>query len=143
MDGLPEGVPRPPYYETLGIEITAVESGYAEGRLPVDESVSAVPEADSALAHGGAVASLADSVGYWAVSSANDFATTPTIDLRVDYLAPASDDLHAAATVVRNGESVGTVDVDVETDDGAVATARGVFKTGGGSPDSAWGAFDG
>jgi uncharacterized protein (TIGR00369 family) len=140
MDGLPEEVPRPPYYETLGIEITTVEKGYVEGRLPVGPSVSAVPE--EPLAHGGAIASLADSVGYWAASSVNGFATTPTVDLRLDYLAPATDDLSAEATVTRNGESVGTVDVEVETDDGVVATARGVFKTGGGSPDSAWGAFE-
>jgi len=136
MDEPPEGFFAPPYYETLGIEITAIDDGRAEGRLPVDESVSASP--GQPVAHGGAVASLADSVGYWAASSANDFAVTPTVDLRVDYLAPATADLRAEATAVRNGDSVGTVDVEVAADGDPVATARGVFKTSGGDGGSAW-----
>lgn len=139
MDDVPDAFFAPPYYETLGIEITAVDDGTAEGRLPVDESVSASP--GGPVAHGGAIASLADSVGYWAASSANDFAITPTVDLRVDYLAPATEDLHAEARAVRSGESVGTVDVEVAAGGEAVALARGVFKTGGGrdgSGGSAW-----
>lgn len=137
MDDVPDEFFAPPYYETLGIEITDVDDGTAEGRLPVDESVSAAP--GEPVAHGGAIASLADSVGYWAASSANDFAVTPTVDLRVDYLAPATADLRAAGTAIRNGRSVGTVDVEVEADGDVVATARGVFKTGGGSGGgSAW-----
>lgn len=133
---LPDDRPQSPYYETLGIEITDVDDGYAEGRLPVDESVSA--SSGDPVAHGGAIASLADSVGYWAASAANDFSTTPTVDLRIDYLAPATEDLRAEATVTRNGSSVGTVDIEIETDDELVATARGVFKTGGGGGDSTW-----
>lgn len=140
MDVEPDDLPLPPYYETIGIEITAVGRGSAEGRLPVDESVSAIP--GEAVAHGGAVASLADSVGYWAMSAANDFATTPTVDLRVDYLAPATDDLTATATALRNGDSVGVAAVEVTAGDRDVASARGVFKTGGGSGASAWKAVE-
>jgi len=136
MDVDPDEFPLPPYYDTIGIEVTEVEPGAATGRMPVTSAVSASPS--ELIAHGGAVASLADSVGYWAVSAANDFATTPTIDLRVDYLAPATDDLTATAAVIRNGASVGVADVEVETADTVVATARGVFKTGGGDGDSAW-----
>lgn len=130
MDVDPDEFEQPPYYDTLGIEITDVEPGYAEGRLPLGESVSY--SSSETVAHGGAIASLADSVGYWAISAERGFATTPTIDLRIDYLAPATDDLRAEAEVVRTGSSVGVVDVVVETDSKRVATARGVFKTGGG-----------
>ena len=137
MDIDPDEVPKPPYYDTLGIEILDVEPGFAVGVMPVDTDVSASPT--TPIAHGGAIASLADSVGYWAVSAANDLSMTPTIDLRIDYHAPATDDLRAEATVTRNGSSVGTVDVDVTVDEKTVATARGVFKTGGGSGgDTAW-----
>lgn len=136
MDVDPDEFPLPPYYDTIGIEITEIEPGAATGRMAVTGAVSASPTTD--IAHGGAVASLADSVGYWAVSAANEFATTPTIDLRVDYLAPATDDLTATAAVIRNGSSVGVADVEVETDETVVATARGVFKTGGGDGNSAW-----
>lgn len=136
MEDVPEEFFAPPYYETLGIEITEIDDGHAEGRLPLSESLSAAP--GDPVAHGGAIASLADSVGYWAASSANDYAITPTVDLRVDYLAPARADLHAEATATRNGENVGNVDVELEAGGQTVATARGIFKTGGGGGDSAW-----
>lgn len=136
MDVDPDELPLPPYYDTIGIKITEIEPGAATGHMPVTSAVSASPSTD--IAHGGAVASLADSVGYWAVSAANEFATTPTIDIRVDYLAPATDDLTATAVVSRNGASVGVADVEVETHDTVVATARGVFKTADGDGASAW-----
>jgi uncharacterized protein (TIGR00369 family) len=127
-----------PYYDLLGIEITAVDGGHARGRLALTEELSAAPGTE--IAHGGAIASLADSVGYWAVSSANDGALTPTVDLRLDYLSPGTDDLLAEAEVTRNGESVGTVDVLVERagDGETVALGRGTFKTGGGGGETAW-----
>lgn len=127
-----------PYYDLLGIEITAVDEGHATGRLDLTEELSAAPGTE--IAHGGAIASLADSVGYWAVSSANSGALTPTVDLRLDYLSPGTDDLVAEAEVTRNGESVGTVDVLVERagDGETVALGRGTFKTGGGDGESAW-----
>jgi uncharacterized protein (TIGR00369 family) len=128
-----------PYYDLLGIEITAVDEGHARGRLDLTEELSAAPGTE--IAHGGAIASLADSVGYWAVSSANDGALTPTVDLRLDYLSPGTDDLLAEAEVTRNGESVGTVDVLVERagDGETVALGRGTFKTGGSDTRGAWG----
>lgn len=126
----------PPYYETLGIEIVDAEPGYAEGALPATESVSL--SGSRTIIHGGAIASLADAVGYWAVSAANEMQLTPTIDLRIDYLAPGTADLRAEATVVRNGSSVGCVDIHVGTDATQVATARGVFKTGGSVEAADW-----
>lgn len=137
MDEAPDEFYRPQFYETLGIEITEIDDGRAEGRLEVDESLSAIPGGGS-VAHGGVIASLADSVAYWAASSANDFTLTPTVDLRVDYLAPASGELHATAETRRNGDSVGTVDCEIEGEEGLVATARGVFKTGGSGDASTW-----
>ncbi|WP_255196486.1 PaaI family thioesterase [Halorarius litoreus] len=127
MDIDPSEFPLPPYYETIGIEILEVEPGHARGRLPLTDAISASPSTQ--VAHGGAIVSLADSVGYWAVSAANDFATTPTIDLRQDYLAPTVDDLTATATATRSGSSVGTVDVVVESPETTVTLARGSFKS--------------
>lgn len=122
-------VPLPPYYETLGIEITDVEPGSAGGRLELTEAISSTPS--SLVAHGGAIASLADSVGYMAASAANDFATTPTVDFRIDYLAPAVSDLYATADVVRNNSSLCLVDIEVRTEEEIVAVARGSFKSQG------------
>jgi uncharacterized protein (TIGR00369 family) len=136
MGELPDEYFAPPYYETIGIEIRHIDDGFAVGELTVDESVSATT--GEPLAHGGAVASLADAVGYWAASSAAGFAITPTIDLRIDYLQPATDDLRAEATVTRQGDNVGSIDIDIELDDQVIATARGVFKMDGDSDGSPW-----
>jgi uncharacterized protein (TIGR00369 family) len=71
--------------------------------------------------------------------SAN-YTVTPTIDMRIDYLSPATGGtLYADAEVIRNGNNVATVEVDVTDDDGTdIATARGTYKTGGGDGASAW-----
>jgi hypothetical protein len=58
--------------------------------------------------------------------------------LRIDYLAPGTEDFRAEAEVVRNGSSVGCVDVIVEIDARHVATARGVFKTAGSEGGADW-----
>lgn len=133
-----EEIETPPYYETIGIELVEIEPGHAVARLAVGKPVSSAENAP--IAHGGVIASLADSAGYWAISAENGLATTPTIDLRMDYLAPATDDVCAVGTVVRNGDSVGVanVETETETEGRTVATARGVSKTGGDPTTSAW-----
>ena len=126
-----------PFAEHLGIEVTAAEGGHAEGRLTLREEHSSNP--NTLVAHGGVAYALADTVGGAAViSEAED--VTPTIDMRIDYLAPATgDELLATADVVRLGSSVATVDVSVTSGDGtAIASARGVYKTGGGDGQTAW-----
>ncbi|WP_255150978.1 PaaI family thioesterase [Halorarius halobius] len=126
-----------PFAEHLGIEVTAAEDGHAEGRLPLRTEHSSNPE--RMVAHGGVAYALADTVGGAAViSEVQD--VTPTIDMRIDYLAPATgDELHASADVTRLGNSVAAVDVAVTDGDGTdVATARGVYKTGGGEGETAW-----
>ena len=125
-----------PYAEHLGLEIEAAEDGYARGKLELTEEHSSVP--GKVVAHGGVVHSLADHVAGAAVISLN-FTPTPTIDIRIDHLAPATEDLIAEAEVVKNGGNVARVDVDVsDVTDASVATARGVYKITGGDDGSAW-----
>lgn len=125
-----------PVLETLGIEMETVEDGHARATLEMREELSTVE--GSTVAQGGIIAALADAAGFWALSSANDFDIVPTIDLRLDYLAPATDDMVAEADVVQNGETVGIVEVGIYTDERKVAAARGVFKTGGADRNSTW-----
>lgn len=125
-----------PFTNLLGIELTEAADGYAEGHVEMREELSSMP--GGSIAHGGVTYSLADTVGGAAVISlVQDVA--PTIDMRMDYLAPATDDLYAEAEVVREGGSVAVVSIEVwDVDDHHVATARGVYKTGGDSQDTPW-----
>jgi uncharacterized protein (TIGR00369 family) len=126
-----------PYARHLGIEVTAADDGHAEGRLSLGDEHSSVP--GRRVGHGGVAYSLADTVGGAAVISLH-WVPTPTVDMRIDYLAPATDDLVAEADVIRNGDSVAVAEVTVRDTGGTdVATARGVFKTGRPDGETAWG----
>lgn len=118
-----------PFTQHMGIEVLGAEDGEAVGELTLEREQTTVP--DAPVAHGGVAYALADTVGGAAVISLHH-RPTPTVDMRIDYHAPATGDLRAGAEVVRNGGSVATADVRGELDDGMhAASARGVFKTGG------------
>ncbi len=80
--------------------------------------------------HGGAIASLIDTAGDFALVMSVGGAV-PTINFRVDYLRPSKGDrLVAEAHVRRAGRTVGVVDVDVLDADGKlVAVGRGCYGT--------------
>ncbi|MFB6142700.1 MAG: PaaI family thioesterase [Halorientalis sp.] len=125
-----------PFTNLVGIEITAVGDGHAEGRVEMREELSSMP--GGKVAHGGVTYSLADTVGGAAVMSVTED-VSPTVDMRIDYISPATDDLVAEADVVRAGGSVAVVDIDVwDADDHHVASARGVFKAHGSDEDTPW-----
>lgn len=126
-----------PYVRHLGIELTEAADGYAAGRLALEREHSSVP--GGGVAHGGVPYALADTVGGAAVMSLH-WKPTPTVDMRIDYLAPATGGtLRAEATVLKNGDNVATVEVAVTDDDGRdIAAARGTYKSGGGEGETAW-----
>ncbi len=118
-----------PFADLLGVEITEVADGHAEGHVEMRPDLSWNDE--RIMAHGGVTFTLADTVGGAALVSVVD-QPVPTIDMRIDYLEAGTGDLHAEADVVRVGDDVGTVDVDVFASDSEtrIADARGVYKTG-------------
>ncbi len=117
-----------PFADLLGVEVTEAADGHAEGRLEMRPELSW--HSERLMAHGGVTFTLADTVGGAALVSLVD-QPVPTIDMRIDYLEVGSGDLRAEADVVRCGEDVGVVDVDVFAEDGTlVADSRGVYKTG-------------
>ncbi|MFC5971934.1 PaaI family thioesterase [Halomarina salina] len=126
-----------PFANHLGIELDEVGDGHAVGHVDLRDEHSSNP--GSMIAHGGVAYSLADTIGGAAVVDLNE-TVTPTIDMRIDYLAPATGErLVAEAEVTRNGNNVATVTVDVEDGEGtAVATARGVYKTAGAPGQNPW-----
>jgi uncharacterized protein (TIGR00369 family) len=118
-----------PFAQLLGVEVTECADGHAEGYLEMSEDLSW--NEDTLMAHGGVTFTLADTVGGAALVSMVD-QPVPTIDMRIDYLDAATGDIYAEADVVRCGDDVGTVDVEVFSaeDDTLLADARGVYKTG-------------
>lgn len=132
---------RSPYRDLLDIEVTEAADGYAEGTLDFGEKHSS--NRRQAIAQGGVAFSLADSVAGAAATSLVGF-PTPTIDFRIDYLAPATDDLAATAEVVREGGETAVVDVEVvqpeggDADGRAVAVGRGIYKTSDLPEDAPW-----
>lgn len=78
--------------------------------------------------HGGVIAALCDIAAHAAVAvRLGDMA--PTIDLRIDYLAPARGDLLAKGKLLRLGRSIGRADVEITDPSGKlVAVGRAVFS---------------
>lgn len=131
-----------PFARHVGVEVTDAADGTATGRVEFGQVHSSSP--DRFVAHGAVQYTLADTVGGAAVMSLVG-RPTPTVDMRIDYLAPANGDrIEADAEVARAGGSVAAVDVTVTDEAGEqVATARGVYKTGGGDGETAWGENNG
>jgi uncharacterized protein (TIGR00369 family) len=68
-------------------------------------------------------------------------AVSPTVDMRMDYLAPATTDLVAEADVVRYGSNLAMTRVEVHDAEGThVATAHGTYKTAGQGTETPWAA---
>lgn len=125
-----------PFMQMVGIEVTEIDEGSAEGRLPYDESLRSSNYGD--VVHGGATYALADTIGGAAVVSLSQD-VCPTVDMRIDYLSPARTDLQATADVLRFGSNLATAQVEVhDVEDTHIATAHGTYKTGGGGDETPW-----
>ena len=126
-----------PFARHVGIEMREATEGRAAGYIELEDEHASAP--GNGVAHGGVAYTLADTVGGAAVIS-RARKPTPTIDMRIDYLAPADGDrLEASAELVRYGSSVAVVDVTItDGEETRIAEARGVYKTGGGDGENAW-----
>jgi uncharacterized protein (TIGR00369 family) len=125
-----------PFVRLLGIELDDVADGRATGHMAFREELLSNPNGD--VIHGGATYALADTVGGAAVISLSQ-AVSPTVDMRMDYLAPATSELTAEAEVVRFGASLAMTRVEIhDAEDTHVATAHGTYKTGGQGDETPW-----
>lgn len=114
------------------LQIVALEWNHAAGvmtmRLPMTPFVER--SSGSTQIHGGAIASLIDTVACFAASCVLRQGV-PTISLHTDYLRPAiGTALTARAITRRIGRTVGVIDVDVSADNGdLVAVGRACLGT--------------
>lgn len=124
---LSERIQLAPFHRWLGLRVEELESGTATLALPFDEELLTA----AGYIHGGAIATLIDTAGDWAVATMHG-RTVPTIDLRVDYLrtAHAGEDLLARAEVARYGRAISIADMRVtQGSERVVALGRGAYAT--------------
>jgi uncharacterized protein (TIGR00369 family) len=126
---LPAVLRRSPYARLLGLEMVRAAADEVVVRMPFREDLLADDEDAARYVHGGAIASLIDIAGTFAVIAAVGHDVI-TVDLRVDYLRPVrSGDLAGTARPVRIGRALAVADVEVAGADGRlVAVGRGLFK---------------
>ena len=118
-----------PFNRLLGMRGESVAAGRCVLTLAVREEFIGDPRRPAL--HGGVVSSLIDTAGGLAAWSAlSPGESVSTVDLRVDYLEPAGlgAALRAAAQLVRKGNRVCHVRIEVTQGDLLVADGRGVYN---------------
>lgn len=119
-----------PHSKVLGMRLDDMQDGLAEVSMPYDEKLIGDPE--TGVIHGGAVSALMDTCCGAAVMSHKDVpAGTATLDLRIDYMRPATPGqrIVARAECYQVTRSVAFVRATAMDDDTTrpVATATGAF----------------
>ena len=123
-----------PHSISLGMKIDFIGDGEVGMSMPYDKKLIGDPKTE--VIHGGAVFSLLDTCcGAAAMSHSDQKGPTATIDLRIDYMRPATpkQKIKAVATcynLTKNVAFVRAVALD-ENEEKPVAMAAGAFVTGG------------
>src|ERR1700730_11910304 len=121
-------VTRAPYHQWLGIKVVAVHDDGIELTATWREEWVVNPE--RRYTHGGVLAALVDLAADWAMVKMTGRGV-PTVDLRVDYHAPAMPgDLTARGKVIRFGGQFSTAEASVFDAGGKLlASGRGTYFT--------------
>ena len=124
-------LPHSPYVKHLGIQLTSMQKDAATLTMPfIDELITI-----GTIVHGGAIASLIDTaamVAAWSGALVSDNPRGSTVALTVNYLAAAQkENIQATARVLRRGNSLIYLDVEVKSASGAlIAKGLVTYKLG-------------
>jgi uncharacterized protein (TIGR00369 family) len=125
--GFPEGGDHPLFPNFLGLRLEEVRTDYARMRLPFRTELTQ----PAGMIHGGALASLIDTVVVPAIGSAYpERHVLLTLDMHVAYMDPiAGEDAIAEGWVEKRGRSIVYCRVEVRSASGTLAsTATLVYK---------------
>jgi len=124
-----------PHARVLGLTITQIGDGHAEAEMPFADHLVGDPA--TGVIAGGAVSTLLDTCsGAAVIAHPTGPASTATLDLRIDYMRPATPGttIVAEATCYHITRTVAFVRATAYDGDRArpVATANGAFTVAGG-----------
>jgi uncharacterized protein (TIGR00369 family) len=127
---------RIPFNRLLGFKLGAFDRRAQRAELGVQLRPEHIGNSVRGMPHGGLLAALVDGAsGAAAALTLDDYSLAPTVatvDMRVDFLRPATGRrLNAVATVMRSGRSVVVVRTDVFDEDGTlVVLGTSTFTVG-------------
>ncbi|MCG5242997.1 PaaI family thioesterase [Azospirillum doebereinerae] len=109
---------KQPICKTLGIELTGVEPGFCEMRIPFRADLTQ----QHGFFHAGMVSMLADNAGgYAAYSLMPAGAEVLAVEFKINLMAPAKGDVMVArARVVKSGRTLTVCQIEVAMIDGGV-----------------------
>ncbi|MCG8338663.1 MAG: PaaI family thioesterase [Proteobacteria bacterium] len=105
-----------PYFELQTMSLLEIEYGYS--KMEIDLKRDHLQP--FGIVHGGVFASIIDAAGFWAVfSEADPNVGMTTVELKINYLAPAVDGkLVATGNCIRMGKTLGLGEAKVENESG-------------------------
>ena len=119
---------RSPFISFMQLQVVSIDQDKQQIVLKMPMRPEFERGAGTGQWHGGAIASLIDVAGDYALVMKVG-GGVPTVNFRTDYLRPLMNtDMTATATVRRAGRTIAVVDIDITNDEGKLcAVGRGTY----------------